>query len=299
MKYKPPFPWHGGKAKISSLVWSRMGDVNTYIEPFFGSGAVLFNRPHYRGQEEFINDLDGFVANFWRAVKHAPQNVAEHCDWPVSEVDVTARHRWLYDQSPAFLSRMLDDPDFYDAKVAGWWAWGLCQWISGGWCNVKGGRPGKRMAHINTTPGVLSQHKDLYAYFEQIARRLRHVKVVCQDWSSVLAPCHVAGWHGLTGVFLDPPYLLTAGRAKGCYAEDGGEVAHAVREWAIANGDNPQVRIALCGFDTEHVMPASWDCVAWDTAGGYTYLHGKSKPNAGRERIWFSPHCVKPDLFGA
>jgi len=36
-----PFPYFGGKRKIASVVWEYLGDPKTYIEPFFGSGAVL------------------------------------------------------------------------------------------------------------------------------------------------------------------------------------------------------------------------------------------------------------------
>lgn len=60
---KAPFPWFGGKSKVSDLVWSRFGDVPNYIEPFFGSGAVLLGRPH-EASTETINDLDCMVANF-------------------------------------------------------------------------------------------------------------------------------------------------------------------------------------------------------------------------------------------
>ena len=42
-----PFPYFGGKAKVADIVWQALGDVNAYIEPFFGSGAVLLNRPNY------------------------------------------------------------------------------------------------------------------------------------------------------------------------------------------------------------------------------------------------------------
>jgi DNA adenine methylase len=38
-----PFPWFGGKRKVASLVWARFGEVVNYVEPFFGSGAVLLN----------------------------------------------------------------------------------------------------------------------------------------------------------------------------------------------------------------------------------------------------------------
>jgi site-specific DNA-adenine methylase len=36
---KAPFPWFGGKSKVAPIVWERFGDVQNYVEPFFGSGA--------------------------------------------------------------------------------------------------------------------------------------------------------------------------------------------------------------------------------------------------------------------
>lgn len=43
---RAPFPWFGGKSKAADTVWSLLGDVPHYVEPFFGSGAVLLGRPH-------------------------------------------------------------------------------------------------------------------------------------------------------------------------------------------------------------------------------------------------------------
>jgi hypothetical protein len=40
-----PFPWFGGKRKVAAEVWARFGAVENYVEPFFGSGAVLLGRP--------------------------------------------------------------------------------------------------------------------------------------------------------------------------------------------------------------------------------------------------------------
>jgi hypothetical protein len=65
---KAPFPWFGGKSRVSDEVWERFGNVANYVEPFFGSGAVLLGRPHPPGIET-VNDLDCMVANFWRALK--------------------------------------------------------------------------------------------------------------------------------------------------------------------------------------------------------------------------------------
>ena len=74
MDWKPlaaPFPYFGGKRKAAPLIWPRFGDDCTnYVEPFFGSGAVLLSRPPgFRGVET-VNDLDCYLANFWRALQH-------------------------------------------------------------------------------------------------------------------------------------------------------------------------------------------------------------------------------------
>lgn len=135
---KAPFPWFGGKSKVADLVWPRLGDVRNYIEPCCGSAAMLLLRPH-APQIETINDKDCFVANFWRATQADPDAVVSHCDYPVNEVDLHARHRWLVlsDDAAAFRERMRRDPDYFDPKIAGWWVWGQCCWIGGGWCNTK------------------------------------------------------------------------------------------------------------------------------------------------------------------
>lgn len=80
---RAPFPYFGGKSMIADLIWRRLGCVKRYIEPFFGSGAVLLRRPDWReNPDEIICDKDGHIANVWRSIKFAPDKVAEWCDWP-------------------------------------------------------------------------------------------------------------------------------------------------------------------------------------------------------------------------
>jgi site-specific DNA-adenine methylase len=312
---KSPFPWFGAKSRAAHLVWERFGDVPNYVEPFFGSGAVLLGRP-WLAKTETINDLDCMVANFWRALQHAPDAVAHHADWPVNECDLEARHRWLVNNAE-FKERMKHDPEHFDVKVAGWWVWGICSWIGSGWCSGKSSWGGEfsdgelshpRLPRLGDAGvgvhrklaclsggglGIDSQRgADLLGYMNQLAARLRKVRVCCGDWSRVLGPS-VTFKHGITGVFLDPPYADTAGREPNIYAEDSLDVAYKAREWAIANGDNRDLRIALCGYDGEHEMPGDWECVAWKAQGGYA-SQGEGNENKHRERIWFSPHCLKP-----
>jgi len=135
-KMKAPFPWFGGKSRVADLVWERFGNVPNYVEPFFGSGAVLLGRPHAPGTET-VNDLDCYLANFWRAVKVNPSTTAAWADWPVNEADLLARHQWLVDKKE-FREAVKRDPEYCDFRIAGWWVWGLCQWIGSGWCVQRG-----------------------------------------------------------------------------------------------------------------------------------------------------------------
>lgn len=57
MKLKAPFPYFGGKTKIAAEVWSALGNVDNYCEPFFGSGATMLLRKDPPGIET-LNDVD-------------------------------------------------------------------------------------------------------------------------------------------------------------------------------------------------------------------------------------------------
>jgi hypothetical protein len=133
-----PFPWFGGKRRVAALVWEKFGAVHNYVEPFFGSGAVLLNRPAPWTGVETINDRDALVVNFWRAVQGAPDTVAHYADHPVFESDLHARHISIVQRLPLLCPRLEGDPLWYDAQIAGWWVWGLCCWIGNGWCAENG-----------------------------------------------------------------------------------------------------------------------------------------------------------------
>lgn len=250
---------------------------------------MLLARPH-APKTETVNDADCYLANFWRALQYAPGEVAQYADWPVNEADLHARHRWLVNQAE-FRERMKTDPDYYDAKIAGWWVWGLSQWIGGGWCASLHRR---QLPHLYAGRGVHRQG-DHYAEFEALAARLRRVRVACGDWSRVVKPA-VTFTHGITAVLLDPPYDQAEHSVK--YATDSPGLSRDVREWALANGDNPLLRIALCGYAGEHQMPPDWECLPWKAQGGMAHLsNGRGLDNRHRERIWFSPHCLRATLF--
>ena len=310
---RAPFPWFGGKSRVAQIVWDRFGNVPNYVEPFFGSGAVLLARPH-KPLTETVNDLDCYVANFWRAISQDAESVAGWADWPVNEADMLARHAYLL-AAMEFQKRMRTEPDYCDHRIAGWWAWGLNIWIGDGWCRHEAtqlphlGNPGKginrRLPHLGDpgtginrrlphlgNPGTGSRREAICDWFIALSERLRDVRVCCGEWHRVLGDS-VTIKHGVTGIFLDPPYES----AEGTYAVET-EVSAAVREWATENGDNPLLRIALCGYAGQNEMPRGWEEVYWKARKGYQKVDADGRHGGMNERIWFSPHCLKlPTLF--
>ena len=139
---KTPWPWFGGKSDAAEAVWAALGDVDHYVEPFAGSLAVLLRRPHVANRtyhSETVNDLDGLLCNAWRAIARDPDAVAEAASWPVCEADLHARHLALLAwRAAGNAERLMADPEYYDARMAGWWAWGQSCWIGAGWCSGRG-----------------------------------------------------------------------------------------------------------------------------------------------------------------
>lgn len=300
-RLRAPFPWFGGKSRAAELIWSRLGDVGTYVEPFAGSLAVLLARPT-PPRIETVNDLDAHLSNFWRALQAEPARVAHFADWPVSEADLHARHRALLGQLAAHRTRMRADPNYFDAQLAGWWVWGVSQWIGGGWCaerqEASFALPTEQLPRVSALGGTAvhgARVDSLCAWFAQLQARLRRVRVCCGDWRRVLSPAVLLG-SGVTGVLLDPPYSAQQ-RDPALYAVEAAHISQDVRAWALEHGNAPQLRIALCGYEGEHEMPPSWSCVAWRPKGGYgsQSATGRGRKNRERERIWFSPHCLQPD----
>lgn len=320
---KAPFVWFGGKRKVAAQVWAALGDVNNYVEPFAGSLAVLLGRPHDLGggsrRAETVNDADGFLANFWRSVALDPEQVAHYANYPVNEVDLFARHLWLVNTGRSRLLNNLEaDPDWYDARVAGWWVWGVNAWIGSGWCSGDGpwladdeGLVGKRPHLGNGGQGVNRKRPHLSnagrgvnrqlphlsnagragfnnlqyraegitAYFTQLANRLRDTRVCCGDWSRVVTNGALS-FGSTVGVFLDPPYLGDV-RTADLYSVDDHHIANEVRQWALDNGDNPRYRIVLAGYATEHdhLIPDTWARVAWSSSAAYQSTSSAARGN--------------------
>ena len=227
-----------------------------------------------------------------------------------------ARHSWLVRNRQPITERLCADPAWYDARSAGWWVWGACNWIGSGWCSGDGpwvhdgtrlvrkeGDAGKginrQLPHLGDAgKGINRKLPDestprgefIRAWMRDLHLRLRDVRVTCGDWGRVVKDS-ITTRHGLTAVFLDPPY--TKGAMDYSAGGMGQGIADDVRAWCAANGSNPQLRIVLCGHAGEHdaLLAQGWHTRAWKAGGGYA-LTDEAIANAKSETLWCSPHCV-------
>lgn len=285
---KPLFPYFGGKRRAAPLVWELLGDVTRYVEPFFGSGAVLLGNPR-RPLSELVNDRSHMVANFWRALQCNPAEVERLASAPCSEVELRARAEWLSTTGAERLAALdWGDLSACDVETGGIWLWHSCVAIAGHGLN----RSNHGLGIKASSPASVSS----------VARRLSHVQVMCGDWSRCVTPSalhKLPTRDPLVGVFLDPPYGVGDGVA---YDDKTGDTARDVWDWATANGDNPKLRIVVAGYEDGRSIPPGWQTVERVEHGGRANTGAGDNENRRLERLWASPHCLRvatqPDLFG-
>ena len=64
----------GSKARLADWIIGHFPEHRSYLEPFLGSGAVLFQKP--RSSIETVNDLDGEVINLFDCIRRDPERLA-------------------------------------------------------------------------------------------------------------------------------------------------------------------------------------------------------------------------------
>lgn len=90
----------GSKWSMAEWIIDHMPVHETYLEPFFGSGAVYFNKPI--SAVETINDIDGRIVNMFRVMR-------DHSDVLAEKVELTPYSRAEYDLSFEIVEDPIED----------------------------------------------------------------------------------------------------------------------------------------------------------------------------------------------
>lgn len=266
-------PWAGGKAKVANVVWERFGLVDEYWEPFAGAAAVLLARPGGRRGREVVNDHYGLLANLHRTARFDPEGLIERLEVPVSALDMAAQAEVMRQVEGELRKKLSEDPEYQDTRLAAFFMTNVC-----GSLRTERHSAPHPVPRFRGSAGVysMSNRENRGDLIRAISRRFDSVVLPCLDGRTLLREIKPKA-RIVTSVFVDHPYEGTARATYG--AKD---IGASPRRWAIANGNHPNMRIALCGRNLQ--MPDDWSVHRWK---------GHLGPGRDAEEVWFSPHCLR------
>lgn len=175
----------GAKNRLARWIVEHIPKHKVYCEPFFGSGAVLFNKePCYN---EIVNDIDDDVYNFFKVLRTEPGKLAEG-------IKLTPYSRTEYEM--AYRSDTLDDVE--RARLFAIKCW------QGFGCGNKY-KNGFRRGIGATSPNPAKAWGELYETLIEGAERLKNVQIEHKDAIDLIKSLRGKE----TFIYVDPPYLLS------------------------------------------------------------------------------------------
>lgn len=173
----------GSKWSMAEWINSQMPEHTTYLEPFFGSGAVLFNKPP--SVLETINDIDGEVVNLFRVIRDNPDELARRVYWtPYAREEYKLSHNPAEDdveRARKMLVRCWQSIRVKTGSISGW----KCRGTADDSYRIK-------------------QWNDIPEKIEAVAIRLKDVQIECRPATEVIPRYNRSD----VLIYADPPYLL-------------------------------------------------------------------------------------------
>lgn len=184
----------GAKWSLARWIIGHFQPHHSYLEPFFGSGAVLFTKE--RSAIETVNDRDGDVVNLFYWMRTDPERLAHAIRW-------TPYARDVYDQAWAAQYTETDSfqraVDFYCRMMMGHGFRTTGEKV--GWKNDVQGREKAYAANYwCKTPEVIME----------AAQRLRGVQIENKPAAEVISRFNYPN----VLIYADPPYLLGTRHGK-------------------------------------------------------------------------------------
>ena len=259
-KKRPVLKYPGSKWRMADWIISLMPPHKSYLEPFFGSGAVFFNKRPSR--IETINDLDGEIVNLFRCVREWPEELA-------CAVALTPYSREEYERAWSRFKAGGKACGIEDARltlVRYWQSHGSTSVYKGGWKNDRAGREyAYDVRYWRNLPGwVLDAAERLKdAQIEQtqaveLIRRFKHPDVL---------------------IYADPPYVVSTRKGKQYVVDMVEDRQHIELLEALKEHPGP---VILSGYENElyekHLQ-------------GWVKLHKKALAEGGRARtetVWLN-----------
>lgn len=182
----------GSKWRIANWIISHFPEHHSYLEPFFGSGGVFFNKS--RSDIETINDLDGEVVNFFQQIRNDPERLAR-------EIYFTPYSREIYEKG----FRKKPESDFERAVL-------FCIRLNMGYgFRTTGEKVGwKRDIQGREKAYAAIDWSEIPKKVMEAAERLRGVQIENRPEVKIIREFNFEN----VLIYCDPPYVLSARRQK-------------------------------------------------------------------------------------
>ncbi len=213
------------------------------MEPFGGAAWVLFGKPP--SPIEVLNDIDDELINFFRVVKHQPEELIKSFDL---ELVSRSEFRKLADSEPQALSEVERAHHFYYLIMAGWGGEARYPRFQSSTSDDGG--------HGNRLIGAL---KTLRKRIEPVHDRLKTVIIENIDWSE----CIDRYDRPTSFLYLDPPYPGNGANYKHnmrLMAEHSAIAERLSRvrgKWMLSSYDTEEVRTKFHDYNIVSIQSAS------------------------------------------
>lgn len=173
----------GSKWSMAEWIISFFPEHETYLEPFFGSGAVFFSKSP--SKIETINDLDGAIVNLFKVIRDNPIELARL-------IEYTPLSRQEYYESYEMTGNSLEDARRMIIRC--WQAIGAKTSDRTGW----------RSIISPNGPNVTREWDSLPKRFLAVAKRLKDAQIEHQPAGKLLERYK----RPEVLIYADPPYVL-------------------------------------------------------------------------------------------
>ncbi len=259
---RPVLKYPGSKWNIAGKLASLVPEHHSYLEPYFGSGALLFNKPP--SAIETVNDLDSEVVNLFRCIQKDSERLSRL-------VMTTPYSREAYEQQFAASPEEMYASDFQRAAgflVRCWQGYGYR--TDGSRVGWKNDVQGRERAY------ALRDWYRLPDWIIEITDRLRRVQIENRPALEVIQRFDYEN----VFMYLDPPYLI--GTRSGSRKQYRHEMTDRDHEELLKVLVKLRAKVMVSGYESELYN---------DYLTGWTKKHFKSCAEQGSPRtetVWMN-----------